>query len=463
MTAARGGIIMSNIFLSTAFINLAEESAGCDTSESDECDAKVFGFRPTSLITLIAVVSGVLSACLLPVIGAVVDYTQYRRAVGIGSALFITVVQAIQIWLTDETWFPMSILQALNGFMYMVQVLAVYAYLPDIGREVGEGKMLSFSALFTMTQFGCQVTYLIVNIALQMALSLADVRAAQVSQGICVVWLMLTFVPGWRKMPAVPALHVRPEGRGLVRIGFSQNWKTLKGVWRHYRSGLGWYFMAVVFAEAGANAFTVVAVTFMVGQLNMTGSQVGIVFLITLVSTLPGSKLGEVVAKRYDPITSWKVNLVLFSAITVVGSFVLTGPDRQTICYAFGVLWGLMLGWFYPLENVVFTLGVPRGQESEFSGFYTYCRSILTWCPPLIFTVINEVGVNMKWGLMSLLLFLFVGLGFLQAMDPWEDVLEAAKTNKMTEVAFAPGTAGDGAGEQAGRKTKRGSVFRFFG
>ena len=101
---------------------------------------------------MIAVVSGVLSAFLLPIIGAVVDYTPHRRLVGIGSALFITVVQGIQIWLTDSTWFPMAILQAINGFMYMVQVLAVYAYLPDIGREVGPGKMTSFSALFTMCQ-----------------------------------------------------------------------------------------------------------------------------------------------------------------------------------------------------------------------------------------------------------------------------------------------------------------------
>ena len=147
-------------------------------------------------------------------------------------------------------------------------------------------------------------------------------------------------------MPAVPVLHIHPEGRILARIGFSQNWKTLKGVARHYRSGLGWYFLAVVFAEAGANAFTVVAVTFMARSLGMIGTQVGIVFLITLISTLPRSKLGQVIAERTDPITSWKINLVVFSVFTVAGSLVLTSPDRQTLCYLFGVLWGVCLGWF---------------------------------------------------------------------------------------------------------------------
>eukprot|EP00580_Thalassiosira_gravida_P006576 CAMPEP_0201633962 /NCGR_PEP_ID=MMETSP0493-20130528/7077_1 /ASSEMBLY_ACC=CAM_ASM_000838 /TAXON_ID=420259 /ORGANISM="Thalassiosira gravida, Strain GMp14c1" /LENGTH=531 /DNA_ID=CAMNT_0048105745 /DNA_START=119 /DNA_END=1714 /DNA_ORIENTATION=+ len=435
MTVARGGIIMSNIFLSTGLIKLASDSAGCLETET-ECNAQIYGFRPTSLITMIAVVSGVLSAFLLPIIGAIVDYTPHRRMVGVFSALFITVVQGVQIWLTDATWFPMAILQAINGFMYMVQVLAVYAYLPDIGRHVGPTKMTWYSAVFTMCQFSSQATYLIINIGFQFGFKLKDVAAAQVSQGFCVAWLFLTFVPGWNKMPSVPALHPRPSGKSLARIGFGQNWKTVVGIHRHYKSGLRWFFLCVVFAEAGANAFTVVAVTFMVEVLEMTGTQVGIVFLVTLISTIPGSKLGQLIAQKTNPITSWKINLIVFSAVTVAGSFILTGPERQTICYVFGVSWGVLLGWFYPLENVIFTMSVPRGQEAELSGFYTYCRSILTWLPPLVFTVMNESGLHMKWGMLSLVIFLVIGLVLLQLMAPWEDVLEAAKVNRLKEVVF---------------------------
>jgi len=88
---------------------------------------------------------------------------------------------------------------------------------------------------------------------------------------------------------------------------------------------------------------------------------------------------------------------------------------------------------FYPLENVIFTMSIPRGQESELSGFYTYCRSILTWLPPLIFTAMNESGIAMTWGLLSLVIFFSVGLVFLQLMAPWEEmVAEAGKVNRMT-------------------------------
>lgn len=86
------------------------------------------------------------------------------------------------------------------------------------------------------------------------------------------------------------------------------------------------------------------------------------------------------------------------------------------------------------MENVLFAMGVPHGQETELAGFYTYCRSILTWLPPLIFTVMNEVGVDMMWGLLSLLIFFCFGLVFLQLMAPWEEVLaDAREENRMVK------------------------------
>ena len=152
----RGPLVMSNIFLSTALIYLASETVGCTEEVLNEdnnttswkvvedCDEKVYGaFKPAALITNIAVISGVLSALFMPVIGAIVDYTPHRWTVGTISALLIILVQAIQIGTGSQTWFAMSILQALTGFFYQVQVLATYAYLPDISSAVGQKRMTS--------------------------------------------------------------------------------------------------------------------------------------------------------------------------------------------------------------------------------------------------------------------------------------------------------------------------------
>ena len=135
---------MSNIFLSTSLIFLASEAAGCLDDEgkvADTCTNNVHGMLPAALVTNIAIVSGLLAAFLMPLAGAMVDYTPYRRAVGITVASLMILIQAIQIGTVSQTWFPMAILQGIAGFLYQVQVLTVYAYLPEIARTVGQSTM----------------------------------------------------------------------------------------------------------------------------------------------------------------------------------------------------------------------------------------------------------------------------------------------------------------------------------
>ena len=101
-----GPILMSNVFLSAAFITLAEKEIGChysdDAIDHEECGT-VYGFKPSSLITNIGTITGILSACLVPFIGAVIDCTDYRRKVGASSALLMMVIQAIQIGTFQST------------------------------------------------------------------------------------------------------------------------------------------------------------------------------------------------------------------------------------------------------------------------------------------------------------------------------------------------------------------------
>jgi MFS-type transporter involved in bile tolerance (Atg22 family) len=136
---------MSNIFLSSSFVYLASEQAGCVDEDgnvlNDSCDKRVYGMTPAGLIANIAVFSGLLSAFLMPLAGAAVDYTNHRRTIGISVAAIMMLIQAVQIATLPSTWFVMAVLQAVAAFVYQMQVLATYAYLPTICRSVGEATM----------------------------------------------------------------------------------------------------------------------------------------------------------------------------------------------------------------------------------------------------------------------------------------------------------------------------------
>lgn len=135
---------MSNLVFTTALIYLANEQAGCleaDGNAIEDCNGRVYGFTPAALMANVAVVSGVLSAFFMPLIGAIVDYTDHRWVVGVIASTVMTVIQVLQIGTVSKTWFPMVILQALAGFFYQMEVMAIYAYLPDMARAVGEKLM----------------------------------------------------------------------------------------------------------------------------------------------------------------------------------------------------------------------------------------------------------------------------------------------------------------------------------
>jgi MFS-type transporter involved in bile tolerance (Atg22 family) len=281
----------------------------------------------------------------------------------------------------------------------------------------------SDTATFTMAQFGAQSSFLIVVIGISLALGLGDVATAQVSQGINSVWVAVGFSLGWNYLPSVGINHTLPEGRSLLTQGFVQNWKTAKRINKHYARGLRWFLFAIVFAEAATNAFTVVSVVYLDGHIGMSGSEIGIFFFVTLLGTLPGSKLGAFVTHRTDPNTSIRLCMACLTVVTIVGALILS-KGMLVLSYVWGVCIGVMLGWFYPTENLFFSMCLPKGHEAELSGFYVYCTQILGWLPPLIFSLLVSNDVSQKYGVMSVTVFFLVAIGLLSCAAPWDEIVD---------------------------------------
>lgn len=278
-----------------------------------------------------------------------------------------------------------------------------------------------------MVQFGAQASFLILIIAVSIFAGVADdnVVTAHISQAINAVWVSLAFYAGWRLMPEAPATHVLPAGKSLWTIGFTQTYHTAQSIWCHYKAGLRWFLLATVFAEAAANAFTVVSVIYLSEEVDLSGSDIAIFFLVVLVASLPGSYLGSQITKRTNPNISWRLNMLSLAVVTIVGAL-LVDSSRKPVAYVWGLVIGLLLGWFYSTENLFFSMCLPKGQEAELAGFFVYCTQILGWLPPLIFSLMVEAGVDQTYGVMMVAAFFFVAIAILSLAAPWEDILEEA-------------------------------------
>ena len=283
------------------------------------------------------------------------------------------------------------------------------------------------AAQFTMCQFTSQAAFLIVIVAVSMATGWSDddVKTARFSQAYNSVFSMITFYFGWKLLPASPASHELGPGQSLLWQGFSQNWRTITRMRQHYRQSLLAYYLALIFAESAANAFTVVAVVFLDDHVGMTGSEIGIFFLVTIAFMIPGSHLGCKITHFLDPSRSWQLAMACLIVVTIGGSAILDQLSKEFSFVWAGCL-GLLFGWFYPTEGLFFSMILPKGQDAEFSGLFVYCTQILTWAPPLLFTGLVELDVTQTYGVWSVCIFFVIAIVLIRsvAAPTWAAILE---------------------------------------
>ena len=104
---ARGSLNMSNVYLANSFILLACKEAGGANEAGTVCinpSVEIYGLKPASFISNIAVAASILAAFIMPPLGAVVDFTPHRKTVGILMSVLLAVISGIQIGTVDVSF-----------------------------------------------------------------------------------------------------------------------------------------------------------------------------------------------------------------------------------------------------------------------------------------------------------------------------------------------------------------------
>lgn len=441
-TVGRGvSWIGAGAFLATAMLRLAKEAAGCETHAPapgepvPACDGRVYGIRPSSLLTTYTIVIGVLSAALMPFMGAIVDYTCWRlKLARIMTALYCLLLFP-QIFISDDTWFAVAIIQIAVAFIGWGQTMLSYAYLPELTND--DALLNKYSANFTVVQFSAMVIYLVlvVGVAAAAGVSDDDIATARIGQSTSFVVASSTLSYAWSCL-FLPRPKARdlPEGQSLLTAGFIQVFQTSVRIFKHYRA-LKWFYVAVAFADAAIQSLVTIAVTFLADQLEFSSFENGIAILVMLVASVPGGVLaGWLTARFHNPIVTSIVSVVIMAVNTLVAGLVLKGPGQQMETYLLAAGWGLGTGMKWTADRLLSSTIIPDGQDAELMGMYLFAGQVLTWVPPLIFTGMNEAGISQNIGIMMLDVFFFVsGLAYVM-MGSYRKAVHVAARNKPVGI-----------------------------
>jgi UMF1 family MFS transporter len=436
----------SGAFLITALLKLAKDAAGCEL-ESLECNNTIYGMKPASLVSTLATVIGLSAAIMMPVVGAMVDTTPHRLRIGRILATMFCLCVFPTIFVSQETWFATSFMFAFLGFIGWLETMVLYAYLPELTAD--EDVMNRYTRFFTVSSFAVMVLYLALVIAISAGTgnllsdtsSLEDeIFTARVAQSLSFCLGLVCFSISWGI-----CFKKRPQNRTLGpnesvwTSGFAQLYRTSLKVHREYPT-LQWFFVAIALCDAGTHAIMILAITFSTNQLGFSGADNGAVILIMLIASIPGGYFSSWWTSRFNPVSSSMMAVTLLIINTALVGALLKGPEQAFGAYILAIGWGVGAGWKWTVDRLLYAMILPPNQHAEFSGIFIFFRQCLTWLPPLVFTILTENDVSLRWGMVSLDIVFILGLlvyYFGVGVGNYADAVRAATNNATEETRLA--------------------------
>ena len=431
--------IGSAAFLASTLLRLAKEAAGCETEPPEgetkvpECDGRVYGIRPSSLLTTYTIVIGITSAVLMPLMGSLVDHTPHRRLLGrILSALYCLLLFP-QIFISENTWLMVAILQVFVAFIGWGQTLLAYAYLPELSTD--ENVLNRYIASFTMVQYGSMVLFLLCVVGVSFAAGIFDndIAVARLGSSLSFVLTSACLGHAWLHFGLRPAARVLPEHASMWTEGFKQLGRTSRRVYREFPS-LGWFYVAVAGGDAAIQSLATIAVTYQTDVMVLSSLENGITILMLLLASVPGGFLSGWFVNRYqNAIWSSMISTFILILSTFLASAILTGPGQQVRAYGIAAAWGVGAGWKASSDKLMSSSLIPSGKDAEMMGIYLFAGQCITWLPPLIFTALNEAGLNQRVNIALSNSYFFASILAYCSMGKYRDALLLAKATRIEQ------------------------------
>ena len=380
-----------------------------------------------SFFPLCITVSVILQALLLPVLGAVADYSNLKKRL---LAVFCYLGAAA----TCLTFFVAGPLYLLGGVLFVVAnlsfgaALVLYnAFLPEITTEDQRDKVSSRG--FAYGYLGGGLLLLLNFVLLQAGpgrLGISEemaVRLSLLSAGVW--WAAFALVTFARLKTRAPA-RLLPPGRGFLTVGFTE----LKGTFRELRRLRQTlrFLVGYLFYNDGIQTVIGMAAVFLGQELFVARGRepdrafLSGVFLMVQFTAIFGALLFERIARKTGTKRAIAASLVVWVFIIVYAyGWLQTAAQAWAMAAAIAVV----LGGSQALSRSLFSRMIPAGRESSFFGLYEISERGTSWIGPLVFGGVVALTNSYRQAILSLVVFFFVGLVVLLTTDADRAVHEA--------------------------------------
>ncbi|HEX3101326.1 MAG TPA: MFS transporter [Pyrinomonadaceae bacterium] len=370
-----------------------------------------------------------LQIFVLPIMGAIADYTHLKKAFMAAFCYLGSIGCALLFFAQGNLYLFGSVAFILANLSAGASIVFFNSYLNDITTEDKRDKVSSwgFATGYTSATVTLVLSFLLLYNAKTLGISveLAE-RLCFLGSGIWwAVFSILTFKLLKNRLPVRSA----PEGKNIIAAGLGEVVETFRELFqlKHTLKFLAAYLLyndgiQTVITMSG---LFITQELFVAKGLPPDNTVLFIAFLIAQVVGIIGALTFERIAHFTSTKTAILITLVIWSGIVIYGfAFLQTLPQA----YAMSGAIGFVLGGSQALSRSLFSQMIPAGRESAFFGIYAISERGTSWLGPIVFGLVAQLTNSYRPAILALIVFFVVGSLILLFTNTNQAIIEAGNT-----------------------------------
>jgi UMF1 family MFS transporter len=211
-----------------------------------------------------------------------------------------------------------------------------------------------------------------------------------------------------------------PKGENYLSVGFRQTWSTLRAV-RDYGEFIKFVAAFLIYNDGVIMALNFAAI---IGDVLFgMGQQDLIIFVILVqVTNVFGAYAFGALTEKFDVKRSLILSIFMMVGVVIWMFFART----VTVFYIIGALAGFAMAGVQSVSRAMVGVLMPQGQSAEFYGFFAVAGRTSSFIGPVVYGAVAKWGaqyyeslgrttqmaeqLGQRWGILSIAVFLMIGL-----------------------------------------------------